>query len=186
MNLNEYQSLALRTAKMFPTMALNLSHSALGLATEFMELQPLSAEVSEETGDYCWYIALGCHALDLKLGDLFGETVDAAYVQSLGAEHMTLSGLFRDGCSVTGNFITMVKRVAIYAKELTPEMREQAKVDIVGMMKYAGSVASYHGFTLALCLRNNIAKLRARFPDKYSDDAAEARADKGGVDARNS
>ncbi len=30
----------------------------------------------------------------------------------------------------------------------------------------------------------NIAKLRERFPDAYSNEAAEARADKGGLDAR--
>jgi hypothetical protein len=32
----------------------------------------------------------------------------------------------------------------------------------------------------------NIEKLRQRYPEAYSDAAAEARADKGGADARNS
>jgi hypothetical protein len=32
----------------------------------------------------------------------------------------------------------------------------------------------------------NIAKLQERFPNAYSNAAAEARADKGGLDARNS
>jgi hypothetical protein len=34
--------------------------------------------------------------------------------------------------------------------------------------------------------QNNIAKLQARFPDKFSGAAAEARADKGGLGHRES
>lgn len=42
------------------------------------------------------------------------------------------------------------------------------------------------GFDVEEIMQENIDKLRARFPDKFSNEAAEARADKAGVDAHNS
>jgi hypothetical protein len=51
----------------------------------------------------------------------------------------------------------------------------------------AVDIACWHiGVPLATICQANIDKLRERFPDAYSNEAAEARADKGGADARNS
>ncbi|MGK2884391.1 MAG: hypothetical protein ACSLE8_06380 [Rhodococcus sp. (in: high G+C Gram-positive bacteria)] len=195
MHLNEYQALALRTAKMYPTMAANLSHAALGLATEFLEVisATMVDHVKEEVGDFCWYIPLAAHSLGLQLGDLVAEAysipVDEAtanYLQGVVLVPGLSVSLLREGAKPTGDFITMVKRVAIYDKLLTDGMRAQARLDIVGMIRYAATVSGFSGFTLAAALRDNIAKLKARFPDKFSNEAAEARADKGGADARNS
>jgi hypothetical protein len=47
-------------------------------------------------------------------------------------------------------------------------------------------IAAVVGVPVSQVLADNIAKLRERFPDAYSNEAAEARADKGGLDARNS
>ena len=192
MYLNDYQTLALRTAKMYPVKAQNLIHAALGLSTEFMEticaIEP--KHVKEEIGDYCWYIPLACEALGLRLGQVVAEhygvgeeCATAAYVE---AQNTAILFLRHFGAEPTGNFITMVKRVAIYDKPLTDEMISQAKAQIVGMLQYAAMVCLVNGFTLASCLRENIDKLKLRFPDKFSNEAAEARADKGGLDATQS
>lgn len=177
MNLKEYQPLALRTAKMYPTQAQNLTHAALGLASEFLEglVADDASHFKEEIGDYCWYLPLACHALN--------TTLDR--VAPYGTLQAPPSTSTRDlGIKSTGDFISMVKRVVIYEKPLTPEMMQQAMHDIRGMLMYASSTCIKFGFSLNEALDSNIAKLRIRFPDAYSNKAAEGRADKAGEDAR--
>lgn len=80
MNLNDYQALAMRTAKQgIPSEELN--HAALGIAGEAGELcdsvkralvygRPLDREnLLEEIGDCLWYLALACRAAGFKLED---------------------------------------------------------------------------------------------------------------------
>lgn len=192
MHFNEYHDLAQRTAKQYPMMQQNLIHAALGLSTEFMEafvaFDP--EHVKEEIGDYCWYIPVACEALGFKLGDLVAEVLkldivdaNASVIQSRAATRIGSSLMMQIGAKPTGDFITMVKRVAIYDKDLSPVMVAQAKGYLVNMVQFAAVMAERCGFTLAAALRDNIAKLRERFPDKYTNEAAEARADKGGLDA---
>lgn len=85
-----------------------------------------------------------------------------------------------------GEFATVVKRVKIYGKEMTPEMRENAIEEVGDLLWYAAIAADALGTTLAHIAEANISKLRERFPEKYTAEAAEARADKNGFDARNS
>lgn len=192
MNLNDYHSLAQRTAKQYDTQVENLNHAALGMATEFLEAMTAGdpQHVNEETGDYCWYIPVACQALGFKLGDLVAETFGIPAEQATANwMESTINpeiGMKLTGAKATGDFISMVKRLKIYEKPLTDEMVSQAKQDILKMVGFAAWNCAVNGFTLASCLRANIDKLRKRFPDKFSNEAAEARADKGGVDARNS
>jgi len=82
MNLNDYQTLANRTAKPLGAMQLDLNHAALGLATEAGEFttevkraviynKPITPEtvehMVEELGDTLWYIALAARALSIPL-----------------------------------------------------------------------------------------------------------------------
>lgn len=82
MNFLEYQAAALRTAKSFNHLATDLTHAALGLATEGGEFstivkrgaiynRPFTAEdiehMAEELGDTLWYIALACEHLGVTL-----------------------------------------------------------------------------------------------------------------------
>lgn len=85
-----------------------------------------------------------------------------------------------------GEFATVVKRHIFYGKPLTEEMLANAKEELGDAMWYLAIGAEALGTTLEQLAIDNIAKLRARFPDKFSTEAAEARADKGGLDARSS
>jgi NTP pyrophosphatase (non-canonical NTP hydrolase) len=120
MDFNEYQALANRTAKMLPTVAQNLMHAQVGLATE------------------------------------------------------------------TGEFATVVKRIAIYEKPVTDEMLTHMAEELGDTLWYIALAAETLGISMHQMAHDNIAKLQARFPEKYSNAAAEARADKGGADARSS
>lgn len=118
--MNDYQKLAWRTAKQFGDLPKDLTHAALGIATE------------------------------------------------------------------GGEFATEVKRAFIYGKEITDEMRAHIVEELGDTLWYIALAATHLEVNLSDLARLNIEKLAKRYPEKYSDQAAEARADKGGLDARTS
>lgn len=85
-----------------------------------------------------------------------------------------------------GEYTTEVKRMVIYEKPLDDARRAHMAEELGDIMWYMAIAADALGLELAEICRSNINKLQLRFPDAYSNHAAEARADKGGADARNS
>lgn len=83
-----------------------------------------------------------------------------------------------------GEYTTEVKRAVIYEKPLDDARRAHMAEELGDIMWYMAIAADALGLQLADICADNIAKLQARFPEAYSNEAAEARADKGGLDAR--
>ena len=94
MQTNQYQALAMRTAKMFPTLQANLDHAALGIGSETGELAETIAgnwmelsdsqgvvNIGEECGDGCWYAALMSDTMNWKFEDLL--ITDPAVVREM-------------------------------------------------------------------------------------------------------
>lgn len=110
MNLDNYQHLALRTAKpMEPDD--DLKHATYGIAGEAGELadavkrhqiygQHLNAgNVAEELGDLLWYIALACHAINVPMSHIAQMNIDKlrvrypeAYTDNLAAVRLDKVG----------------------------------------------------------------------------------------------
>jgi NTP pyrophosphatase (non-canonical NTP hydrolase) len=86
----------------------------------------------------------------------------------------------------TGEVATEIKRMHIYGKPLDAKRIVHIVEELGDIMWYMAIAADAIGVSFSDILQNNITKLCERFPDAYSNDAAEARADKGGLDARNS
>lgn len=174
MKLEEYQALALRTARMFPTDIENLNHAALGLASEFLEVAGANGfeEQKEEIGDCAWYMALACHALGTNFHDLFQNPLEdfGIDVPVLGLK----------------DFVSEVKGLVVYGRDLHDERRLAMMSDLA---KFAFALRSFSldsGILVETVLEQNIEKLRKRFPEAYSHELADARLDKGGADSRNS
>lgn len=85
MNFAEYQADAMRTAKNFGHLPTDLTHAALGLATEGGEFTTIVKRaaiydakignnkidhMAEELGDCLWYIALAAEHLGVPLGSI--------------------------------------------------------------------------------------------------------------------
>lgn len=85
MNFHEYQIAALRTAKNYNHLPTDLTHAALGIATEGGEFttevkrasiydKPITPEMIdhmvEELGDLLWYIALAAEHLSVPLNTI--------------------------------------------------------------------------------------------------------------------
>lgn len=197
MNLSEYLPLALRTEK--PLQGTDrLMHGCMGLITEIGEVvtelkrmaiygKPLDADrkkhLCEEAGDVMWYIAILLVALRVNADKV---TYIPSFTQPEGSEGKweAMSLMFGEHC---GRICFSVQEIA-----LEPKLIESwATVgDIVGsielILKGLYVLCESCDSTIEAEMENNIAKLRERFPDAFSNEAAEARADKGGLDARNS
>lgn len=181
MNFEQYIPLAVRTAKPLPDIRSNLRHGVIGLITEGGEFasevkrvviyakpqtEEMTAHMREELGDYCWYLALLASYVrpymdfvtsDSRQGwDLYTGSMHLARVTGGISEAVESGCLMRVGELVAEAYYTVE------------------------------SMAYLLGTTVGQMLDDNIAKLQKRFPDAYSDAAAEARADKGGADHRNS
>lgn len=89
-------------------------------------------------------------------------------------------------CTESGEVTTEVKRMAIYGKLLDEERKQHIAEEIGDVMWYLAIAADAIGMQMGDIAEANIAKLKERFPDKYTNEAAEARADKGGLDCHNS
>jgi hypothetical protein len=192
MNFNEYRPQALRTAKMFPTVRENMRHAILGMMTEGGELateikrmavygKPLTdvmlTHMREESGDVLWYVPLAMWALgevalpelsDDQIGSLPTDLADiAVYMHAV-------SGGIASWYAASNGVLAMDDSETLLA--------------LLAMLVILidGCVAPALGTTGDTLRADNIEKLRLRFPEAYSDAAAEARADKGGLDARNS
>lgn len=177
---DDYQRLAMRTAPPGESLLDGLNHACLGFLTELAEVSAAGTDnlhACEELGDTAWYVALATAHLDQPLGALMGTTdIDDLEVPPSPAWTLVSAG----------RYATEVKRMKVYGKTMTPDMREVMLQSLKTMMFSLAERCEARGIRFSACLQQNIDKLRKRFPDKFSGAAAEARADKGGKDARES
>ena len=197
MNLMEYMPLAMRTEKQLPT-AERLQHGCLGLITEAGEIvteikrteiykKELTAErmvhICEEIGDVMWYVAIFVNVLNIDASALEYQPRMPRQDGDENTDKMIILSM------VLGEHIGRIC-FGVMKCEMQGAVTEGDKALIaasIGMVLEICRIAAEHcNSTLEKCLEDNIAKLRIRYPDAYSNEAAEARADKAGVDARNS
>lgn len=119
-SFNEYQAGAMRTARLFNDEVRDLTHAALGLASE------------------------------------------------------------------SGEFAGDVKRLYAYNAPLADEVRAHAIEELGDILWYIALACESLGVSIHQVARENIEKLQRRYPDAYSDAAALARADKGGLSHKES
>lgn len=86
----------------------------------------------------------------------------------------------------TGEFTSTVKRMSQYGKTYTNELREHLCEELGDTLWYIALAATALGVTFEGLAEDNIAKLKLRFPEAFSNEAAEARADKGGLSHKES
>lgn len=140
-------------------------------------LKPLDREhIHEEIGDVLWYWALGAEVLwsglDITFAGLNASVLQA--VQKPVPLDTMLSRCIRRMASGAGDFGVHIE-VGKY---------EEARDVLADLLAVMCAVCIVLGFDFAQVAQANIDKLKARFPDRFTEEAAEARADKGGADAR--
>lgn len=171
MNLKEYQIAAFRTCpdlvkpyeEFIPahllgdlSRKLNLSHMVEGMGSELSELDDAQAtgdrvNIAEEMADIMWYVAGYCT----------WRNYDLMIVCSLNNKaYKSLSWYVHE-------LTDLVKKFVAYNKIIDPT-KEMAYIGAI--VFWCQEVLGEQGFNVAI--KNNIDKLRVRYPEKFSDEAA--------------
>ena len=174
---SNYEELAMRTAKIMDDKIQQLVHGGMGCASEAGELAQNVAKYNkgfsldgenflEELGDALWFATYTAVTLN-SMWHAPNERQD-----HLPADIPTAT---LDLCGIGGEVASIIKAHVFYGKAL----------DNVRLMyelnKYVTAVFNLgycNGFTPGQIMASNIVKLRKRYAEKYSDQAAIERADK--------
>lgn len=171
MTLKEYQSQTLRSCNDLGSEPLNLAHMVLGIFSEFNEF--LAADVNEdvvnlkeEVADKFWYISNYCNFRGYDLQTIYNNRRDFIENEILGK---------------TGGFIyslsqlqDLVKKNLVYNKEINREIEEDLLKRILYFLEewcYDINIPLTEE-SLEDILEKNINKLKARFPDKFTEENA--------------
>lgn len=189
MNLTQYIQLATRTAKPMPTAQDHMEHAYLGLVTELGEIATsikratiygkgftpeILKNIREEIGDMLWYCALAMRYQPISV-----EVTDKVNMGEW------LKDSYRPDPSTRP--VGLIKPLVTLIETLQDLERSEYCISVVGLiMVNLAIMAAHFGFDMNEIAEENITKLRLRFPDAYSDEAAEGRADKGGLPASES
>ena len=181
MESEEYAPLALATEAPHPEMSekkIRLVHAALGLTSETTELieawnaiykattlqerKAIMLNIAEEIGDALWFHNLGCKALShlMPLDDVPQGAPGDNPMHYLAYK--------------TGVFADLVKAHVFYNKPNEFDMR-RVLARIQDALTWLAAHLQHDGFgvgTIPQLRAKNIAKLKARYPGKYSEAAA--------------
>jgi len=176
---------------------IRLLHATVGFSTELYELEfevvgpeTFNDSLHEEVGDICWYHAIATDTLPEGTKSLSQEDLDRSGV---GGGYLDFGALRRpkdaEGCLhdlriYMGIFSNYAKALAFYGRTHT---KDEVPIRVVSILKTcldgilntcAVLLELESEFTLEQVRQMNIDKLRARFPKKFTSDAANERADK--------
>lgn len=140
-----------------------LLHSALGLATEFMELDTSKdhEEVREELGDLAWYMMLTAHAVGFPIDNLPDITTTPKHP-------------WDEMSSKLETFISLVKKHCIYGSNKAQEL----PVAFHALWRAFLGLLQDHLIQLDELIVENQAKLNKRYAAAFSTQESEDRKDK--------
>ena len=147
-----------------------LLHAAMGLVTEIGELYETTCELhlAEELGDICWYLALGLDALGVNWDDVEIIPEDDFFKAVRGeTSDQTLVIL-------SSELLDMLKKFIFYGREIQLEKAASHLVMMKNALHWA-LIYSNPDLTLEMITEANMKKLKARYPDKFTEQAANVR-----------
>ena len=137
----------------------------------------MRADAKEELGDILWYVPTILQAIDDPArGDW------SWFETHWKAPHSDLDGCIRSMVYRIGTLVQCFNTAEYDSSFKT--RTEAALMDICGNTKRIATLLDLG--PIGGIMEANIAKLRLRYPDKFTQELAEARLDKGGLDARES
>lgn len=187
MNAKDYQEACARTAVhkdelSLATHEVNMLHAAMGMCTEAAELLegfklPLQIKhIEEEIGDVMWYMSLAYSTLEVE--HAFVPVPRERFKGDLTADSQCmLHGRIYAGrlVIIAGEFMDTLKKSFMYGKQVDQDHQLSLLDEMTTELE-----------TLVLCARTtvpmamfkNIVKLKARYPEKFTEkDAIERDVD---------
>ena len=157
---------------------IRLLHAGLGLSSELAELADAIAgagndidwvNIAEESSDLAWYVAIAVNTLGFdhdeisSQEDLANDTLMEKYSMSV------LQGALYAAVWATGEFNDQIKKHLFYGRTFD---REKVKKTLQQLCMAISGLCVVSGTTIGEARATNIAKLRARYGDKFSEAAA--------------
>jgi NTP pyrophosphatase (non-canonical NTP hydrolase) len=159
-----YIQQAIRTeSTTFNVVQPRLLHASLGIISELHEMALSQDDVNtkEEIGDVLWYIAI---ALD-ELGVDFAGIMPLVTITEWDLEHK-MGEIFSE--TIAG-FADVSKRACFYGLVL-----DEAKFGalLADTLRMIAAICAENGIEMEQCMEANIAKLKARYPKKFTTEDA--------------
>ena len=173
----EYQGLAARTCTDLGSPEMNERHMNIGVITEIGEAldifkkllaynKPLDlVNLGEELADMTWYIVNKCRMEELSLDENFAEVLT-------DTQEVLETKLF-----TKQDLPIELKSEAILTLILVPycaPVNNLFSAPIVQLAMFH-HIATWFGLDYFQCLTNNIDKLKVRYPEKFTEEAAQNR-----------
>jgi len=201
LTLEEYIPLAYRTASarpevkdLLPESIPDQMHAMTGILTEVGELLDAwkryiwygskidFVNLEEEIGDMCWYWALYMSSVletcseDVIQNIMFLVTQELKYakLKPAGEKEQTLPQLSQYACYSLVHVVSNMASTQAQWDVLLAEDEDvlYAAELVADPLTFIIHLASIHGFDFEVVLYKNIEKLKARFPDKFTEEAA--------------
>lgn len=152
-----YPPLAMRTCKDMPTLKSHIAHMCMGIASEFLEfyLAQTQENSDEEKGDIMWYVSGICNSLNIPF--------------IAGDKEQEISYL-RESFEVVENIISACKKYYVYGVDIDIEQLTTLCQNLIFIMDCDNNLEEI--------LKNNLEKLKVRYPEYYTDQLAVERLDK--------
>lgn len=143
-----------------------LLHAAMGICTEVGELLELESDehLIEEAGDLCWYIALGYDTLGLDWD--VEEDVD---VPMRGESPVETLMIFAT------ELLDMIKKQIFYGRELDHQKAALTLKILRQTLNLGLDLCNEEIISIESVVEANIKKLMKRYPEKFSEAAANER-----------
>lgn len=175
MDQNRYYEFVQTRAKWMPSIAEDLHHASTGIMGEVVEFLFAKdrEEMIEELGDLEFYVA------HFELATEKFVPADKRYRVPRRRVDLFPNRNFSEAQSAllrfAGELLDLTKKAWIYNKEL--QVQDFAPV-YYGLISAMWDLHKFLATSEAELKFKNVEKLRKRYPDGYTDEAAQARADK--------
>lgn len=173
----EYQELAARTCPNLEGEGLNERHMNLGVITEIGEAldifkkymaynKPMDlVNLGEELADISWYIVNKCRFENLLINDDFNIVLEDTK-EVIEHKMFSVSDLPKE--TKAEAILTLI--LATYCAPVNTFFG--SPIVQLGMLSH---IASWYDLDFFQCLTNNIDKLKVRYPEKFTSEAAQNR-----------
>lgn len=140
-----------------------LLHAALGITTELMELVLGDGDLNkkEEIGDVYWYIAVAASDLECTFQEL--KSISTMTIEEIDNEPGAALA------AVIGELSDVIKRACFYGTPLDDVKFGRHLGNCLLLLESAGSS---EGITPEEAMEANVAKLRRRYGEKFTTEAA--------------
>lgn len=157
---------------------IRLLHAVMGLSSELAEIQCALDSTSlegvidyvnlrEEAGDLSWYAAIAIHVLGFDPEEIWPFADDAE--NTLFSSVESIKNMQESMVTEVGLLQDILKRTLFYGK---PFETDTVKDALIGLCSAISSLSFACGANGAQVKTTNIAKLRSRYGDKFTEVAA--------------